>query len=277
MQPPAQRDAPTGSDGAGEAEGAEGGIDPGTVLDCATAAHWQPLELKHLQTGSISTPVEGLSLPKISWSAGESQRLELGADQKVIALGQNGSKLRFAVATTCGDNTMITLHEPDGTGTSALLAEDIEVQHGVIGGDRLFLGTIARHRSEQATNGFVPREYLLTTREGKFAKVEPARNKSGSIPVAAASQIVQVRTGSSLCTTLFWKLGVGDCSFEGPNSEESVLVGSNMIFRDATTGKGMAWNAKDGPRELLSSLDWIITDGVNLSWSAGGKTLHNAA
>jgi hypothetical protein len=147
----------------------------------------------------------------------------------------------------------------------------MDFEAGRLGGDRFLLSGIARHRSEKSKEGFVPREYFVTGREGAFSKLEPARNKSKGSPVFAASQFVMVNFEDGLCTTAFWKLGVDQCDFRGPATRDFAAVGANLIYVE--DGKGMKYSAKDGVTELLPAMDWVISDGMNVAWSSGGN-LH---
>lgn len=202
-----------------------------------------------------------MPLPKLEWQPCDGkercERLVLTGRQKLLAVGANGNAIDLVVAETCGDDTMVTVGPVEGAATTAIRGEDMAFETAAAGGDRFLLGGFARHRTEQATEGFVPREYLLTGRKSAQTKLEPARNKQKATPAAAASQIVQVAIDGKRCTTLFWKLGVDQCDFEGPDTEEFVMFGAHLLFRSAD-GKGMTWNAKGGLREVLPSVDWEL-------------------
>ena len=216
---------------------------------------------------------EGTALPTLSFGACEGvencEKLTLSDNQKLLTVGQNGNDLRLVVGESCGENTAVLIADEKGATSGVFRGKGMAFEAAALGGDRFLLSGFARHKSENAKEGFVPREYLVSGRQGQFEKLEPARNKQLAVPVAAASQIVQVKTERGLCTTMFWKLGVEQCDFEGPSSDGSVLFGSQMIYKEA--GKGMKWNAKEGSSELLPLLEWITTDGVNVLWSTGEK------
>lgn len=240
---------------------------------CEEDSIWTKKDYKALQTGALESLNEGVELPTLSFKACDGvercQTLELAEGQKLLAVGQHGNDIKLVVTETCGDDTAVLIADDEGQLSGAFRAKEMEFESAKVGGDRFLLGGFARHRSETAKGGFVPREYLVTGRQGEFEKLEPARNKLRAEPVAAASQIVQVKTERGLCTTMFWKLGVEQCDFEGPASEGSILIGSQMIYPEG--GKGMKWNAKEGSSELLPVLEWIVTDGVNVLWSTGDE------
>ena len=243
------------------------------TFSCDNDSIWDSLELKALQTGTLQSVKEGIELPAFHWQQCSDkqhcEQLVLTDNQKLLAVGQNGSKATMVVSETCGDNTAVLVGAPTGPARTAFRGVDMSFDSGVVGGDRFLLSGFARHRTDKAREGFVPRDYLVTGREGEFAKLEPARNKQNAKPLAAASQIVQVTVDDQLCTTLFWKLGIAQCDFARPTTDNTVVLGSHMIY--GQDGKGMKWNAKDGAAELLPSLEWIVTDGVNVAWAADQK------
>lgn len=267
--------APAAPSDANEVEaGAKAEAAADALLRCDGQEGWEPYEMKHLQTGAVSRAKEGAPLPELEWQPCDGkercERLVLTGRQKLLAVGANGNAIDLVVAETCGDDTMVTVGPVEGAATTAIRGEDMAFETAAAGGGRFLLGGFARHRTEQATEGFVPREYLLTGRKSAQTKLEPARNKQKATPAAAASQIVQVAIDGKRCTTLFWKLGVDQCDFEGPDTEEFVMFGAHLLFRSAD-GKGMTWNAKGGLREVLPSVDWFVSDGVNVLWSREGQ------
>ncbi|HSC87427.1 MAG TPA: hypothetical protein VLC09_09170 [Polyangiaceae bacterium] len=240
-------------------------------LDCGSNG-WERIEVKALQDGGISVPAEGATFPQFSFAACDDLKdcghLTLSENQKLLAVGQNGNDVRLAIAQTCSDDVVVWLADGTGKVVSGFRGHDIAMDKAVLGGDRLLLSGIARHRSPTAEDGFVPREYLFTVRSSAPKKVEVARNKQGAVPLAAASQIVVVDVGGTTCTTMFWKLGVEECDFQGPASDEWATFGSHIVFADG--GAGKTYGTKAGQRDLLPALDWIVTDGVNVAWSAAG-------
>ncbi len=251
-----------------------------TPARCESDADWKALELKHLQDGRVDLALDALPKPTFKWAPCDGdkpqcERLVLAGNQSLLAIGSNGKTLKLAVAETCGNNTAVTVATPDTPASVMLRGVDMSFDSAVIGGERLLLGGYARHASEHAKEGYVPREYLLSVRETTTLSVEPARNKQNAVPLMAANQLVRVKSGDNACTTVFWKLGVDQCDFAGPPGDNVALFGSHLIYRGDANGvagtKGMAWSAAAGHRELLPKLDWVVSDGVNLAWSTGSE------
>lgn len=244
-----------------------------TTYACNSDALWETQDLKALQTGTLQTLKKGITLPSLKWEACEGregcEKISLAEGQTLLAIGQNGNDVSVLIEERCGDHAAVLVGPTQGPARVAIRGMDMDFEAGRLGGDRFLLSAIARHRSDKAKEGFVPREYFVTGREGAFSKLEPARNKSKGTPAFAASQFVMVNFDDGMCTTAFWKLGVDQCDFRGPGTQNFAAVGANLIFVE--NGKGMKWNAKDGASELMPAMDWVISDGMNVAWSSEGN------
>ncbi len=116
-----------------------------------------------------------------------------------------------------------------------------------------------------------PRKYLVTGRVGQPEELVAVRNKSQSIPLAAANQVLQLKRDDDTCTQLTWNFQTGTCDFRSKTSGNIALFGGNLIYIDE--GAGMRWSKKSETSKLLTQLDWVFTDGVNVLW-ASEDVLH---
>lgn len=244
-------------------------------LDCKNDAQWKALEVKSLETAVIEVPAidvekKPLAFTPCEGSSKHCEKLTLEAQQKLLAVGVFGNTLKLAVHDAClGGQETLSVSVLGEAPRFTVRGRAFSFESATLGGDRSLTSGFAKVPSELTGTGYVAREYLLTTRDAETLKFEAARNKQKYAPFAVSSQIVQVR-GPQTCTTQFWKIGVEQCDFSGPDTNDFVLLGQNLIFVDADQ-KGMAWKPKGETREMLHQLEWIVSDGVNVALSSGGE------
>ncbi len=237
---------------------------------CDNDAIWRDLKVKGFSGAAILTTVQGVKLPTPLWRPCSDQKycekLELSPSQRIVTFGQDGNRIRMMVAERCGDSTSITLGEPDSPFTTALKAQGMILEAAVFGEERFLLSGFEHQSVGENQHTLSPPQYLVTGREGQLEELVAVRDESQSIPLAAANQILQVKLRDHACTKMIWNFPTGACDFRSPSSGNIALLGGNLIYIDE--GAGMRWNKKSGTSKILSQLDWVFTDGVNVLWAA---------